>query len=134
MAGPGSRMRIPPMGERMIVGASEQPLIPQPPPRSPCCGKPWAKIAAAAVPAFTRELDQAADQARQGSDPAPLRRFVTQWAVYVQIQRHLRLAARLRKLEDVVAEGDGIQEVREAAAEIGRILDAAHVALTATSA
>jgi hypothetical protein len=121
------------MGERTTAGVSEQPLIPQPPATVAALREAITQIAPAALPAFTRELDRAADQARQGSDLGPLRRFVTQWSVYVQVQRHPQLAVRLRELEDVVANG-GTPQVRQAASEIGRILDDAHAALTATSA
>ncbi|AEW96195.1 MULTISPECIES: DUF6247 family protein [Streptomycetaceae] len=87
------------------------------------------RIAPAALPAFTRELDQAADQSRQGSDLAPLRRFVAQWSVYVHIQRRPHLAAELRHWEDTAATG-GASQARRAAREIGRILDEAHAALS----
>lgn len=80
---------------------------------------------------FTRELDRAADQARQGSDLAPLRRFIAQWAIHVEIQRRPRWAAELRRWEDVAATGD-VAQVRTAASEIGKILDAAHAAVAAT--
>lgn len=129
----GPRLRIAPMGERMTAGAPELSLIPQPPATVAALREAIAQIAPAALPAFTRELDRAADHARQSSDLAPLRRFVTQWSVYVQIQRHPQLAVRLRELEDVVAAG-GAPQVREAASEIGRLLDEAHAALAVTSA
>ncbi|MFD7897843.1 DUF6247 family protein [Streptomyces sp. NPDC059743] len=108
--------------------ASEQPLIPQPPTTVTALRKAVAQIAPAALPAFTRELDQAADQARSGSDLAPLRRFTEQWAVYVQIQRQPQLAARFRELEDS-AESGGTEQARQAAVELGRILDTARAAL-----
>lgn len=108
--------------------ARQQPLIPQPPPTVTALRQAVAQIAPAALPAFTRELDQAADQARQGSDLASLRRFVAQWAVYVHIQRQPHLAEELRRMEDLAAAGDADQ-AREAASAIGRILDDAHSAL-----
>ncbi|MER7106504.1 hypothetical protein [Streptomyces sp. NPDC000229] len=80
----------------MTAGPPEQPLIPPPPPTVTALRQAVAQIAPAALPAFTREVDQAADQARLGSDLAPLRRFTAHWAVYVQIQRQPRPAARLR--------------------------------------
>ncbi|WP_031506385.1 DUF6247 family protein [Streptomyces megasporus] len=113
----------------MTTSAAERPLIPQPPATVAALRQAVAQIAPAALPAFSRELDQAADQARQGSDLAPLRRFVAQWAVYVHIQRQPRLAERLRNLEELAATGDAGQ-AREAASEIGRILDDAHAALS----
>ncbi|MGW7362318.1 hypothetical protein ACWGI8_02570 [Streptomyces sp. NPDC054841] len=115
----------------MTASASEQPLIPQPPPTVAALRQAVAQIAPAALPAFTRELDQAADQARLGSDLAPLRRFTRHWAVYVEIQRRPRQAARFRELEHLAASGDADQ-VREAAAELGRLLDDAREALTGT--
>ncbi|MER7999621.1 hypothetical protein [Streptomyces sp. NPDC095613] len=112
----------------MTATASESPLIPQPPATVTALRQAVAQIAPAALPSFTRELDQAADQARLGSDLAPLRRFTTQWALYVQIQRQPRLATRFRELEGLVEVGDAAQ-VRAAAAELGRILDIAREAL-----
>ncbi|MGP3927592.1 DUF6247 family protein [Streptomyces sp. 8N616] len=114
----------------MTTSATEEPLIPQPPATATALRQAVAQIAPAALPAFTRELDHAADQSRQGSDLAPLQRFVAQWAAYVHIQRFPHLARRLRQLEDIAATGDA-EKVREAASEIGRILDDAHAAIAA---
>ena len=113
----------------MTAGPSEQPLIPQPPPTVTALRQAVAQITPAALPAFTRELDQAADQARLGSDLGPLRRFTAHWAVYVQIHRQPWVAARLRDMEAVAETGDA-DETRRAAAEIGRILDQAHAELS----
>ncbi|MFF4573417.1 DUF6247 family protein [Streptomyces sp. NPDC001410] len=99
------------------------------PPRYPPQARPLgAQQAPAALPAFTRELDQAADQSRQGSDLSPLQRFIAQWAIYVHIQRQPDLAADLRHWEDTAESGDAVQ-ARQAAYEIGRILDEAHAAI-----
>ncbi|MFJ8346024.1 hypothetical protein ACIQ9J_06560 [Streptomyces sp. NPDC094153] len=87
-----------------------------------------SQITPAALPAFTRELDEAADQSWQGSDLAPLQRFIAQWAVYVHIQRRPDLAADLRRWEDTAESGDAAQ-ARQAASGIGRILDDAHAAV-----
>ncbi|MEU9376575.1 DUF6247 family protein [Streptomyces sp. NPDC048255] len=114
----------------MSTSTAGQALIPQPPATVTALRQAVAQIAPAALPSFTRELDEAADQSRQGSDLAPLQRFITQWAAYVHIQRQPHLAAELRRWEDTAATGD-VAQVRRAAAEIGRILDAAHTALTA---
>ncbi|WP_406066725.1 hypothetical protein OG462_26495 [Streptomyces sp. NBC_01077] len=115
----------------MTASASDQPLIPQPPSTVTALRQAVAQIAPASLPAFTRELDQAADQARLGSDLAPLRRFTAHWAVYVHIQRQPGVAARFRELESVVAIGEADQ-VREAAAQLGRMLDDARGALSRT--
>ncbi|WP_435187224.1 hypothetical protein [Streptomyces sp. bgisy126] len=115
----------------MTAAAPDQPLIPQPPSTVTALRQAVAQIAPASLPAFTRELDQAADQARLGSDLAPLRRFTAHWAVYVHIQRQPRLAARFRELEAVAATGDA-DWVREAAARMGRLLDDARDALSGT--
>ncbi|MEU6809254.1 DUF6247 family protein [Streptomyces sp. NPDC046831] len=112
----------------MTTSAAGQPLIPQPPATVAALRQAIRQIAPAALPAFTRELDQAADQSRQGSDLGPLQRFVAQWAVYVHIQRQPRLAAALRRCEDAAESGDAA-EARCAASEIGRILDEAHAAI-----
>ncbi|AOP50081.1 DUF6247 family protein [Streptomyces lydicus] len=112
----------------MTTSAAGQPLIPQPPATVAALRQAISQIAPAALPAFTRELDQAADQSRQGSDLAPLQRFIAQWAVYVHIQRRPDAAADLRRWEDTAESGDAAQ-ARQAASEIGRILDEAHAAV-----
>ncbi|TLQ44086.1 DUF6247 family protein [Streptomyces marianii] len=112
----------------MTTSAAGQPLIPRPPATVAALRQAVRQIAPAALPAFTRELDQAADQSRQGSDLAPLQRFITQWAVYVHIQRQPGLAADLRRWEDMAETGDAAQ-ARRAASEIGVILDEAHAVI-----
>ncbi|MER7182232.1 DUF6247 family protein [Streptomyces hyaluromycini] len=112
----------------MTTSAAGQPLIPQPPATVAALRQAVRQIAPAALPAFTQELDQAADQSRQGSDLGPLQRFVAQWAVYVHIQRQPEMAADLRRWEDATESGDAAQ-ARQAASRIGRILDEAHVAV-----
>lgn len=111
----------------MTTSTAGQPLIPQPPATVTALRQALAQIAPAALPAYTRELDQAADQARQGAELGPLRRFIAQWAVYVHIERHPDLAKELRRCEDAAESGDAAQ-ARRAASEIGRILDEAHAA------
>ena len=117
------------MGEAMTTSADGQPLIPQPPATVTALRQAIAQLTPAALPAFTRELDQAADQSRQGSDLGPLQRFTAQWAVFVCIQRQPHLAAKLRHWEDLAETGDSAQALR-AGSELGRILDEAHAALT----
>ncbi|MFE1765783.1 DUF6247 family protein [Streptomyces angustmyceticus] len=112
----------------MTTSAAGQPLIPQPPATVAALRQAISQIAPAALPDFTRELDQAADQSRQGSDLAPLQRFIAQWAAYVHIQRQPDAAADLRRWENAAESGDADQ-ARHAAAEIGRILDEAHAAI-----
>ncbi|MFD0852959.1 DUF6247 family protein, partial [Actinomadura adrarensis] len=87
-----------------------------------------AQVCPAALPAFNRALDQAADQARLGSDLAPLRRFTRQWAIHVHIQRQPHLAARFAELEERAQNGTA-DEARAAASELGRILDEAQATL-----
>lgn len=113
----------------MPAGAPAGPLIPQPPATVTALRQAVTQIAPVALPAFTRELDQAADQARQGADLAPLRRFTAQWAIYVEIQRQPSVAARMRELEALAATGDAAQ-ARKAASEIGHTLDEARAALS----
>lgn len=91
----------------MTTSAAEQPLIPQPPTTVTALRQAVAQISPAALPSFTRELDQAADQSRQGSDLAPLQRFIAQWAVFVHIQRQPQLAEELRRWEDTRLEQNG---------------------------
>ncbi|MGK5733464.1 DUF6247 family protein [Streptomyces sp. URMC 124] len=112
----------------MTTSAAGQPLIPQPPATVTALRQAIAQIAPAALPAFTRELDQAADQSRQSSDLAPLQRFIAQWAVYVHIQRQPGLAKELRRWEDMAGTGDATK-ARRAASAIGKILDDAHAEL-----
>ncbi|NBM20568.1 DUF6247 family protein [Streptomyces sp. GC420] len=112
----------------MTTSADGHPLIPQPPATVTALRQAVAQISPAALPAFTRELDQAADQARQGSDLAPLQRFIAQWAVHVHIQRQPEVARELRFWEDAAEQGDA-EDARRAASEIGRILDTAHAAI-----
>ncbi|MEU0845735.1 DUF6247 family protein [Streptomyces sp. NPDC005962] len=112
----------------MTTSAAGQPLIPQPPATVTALRQAVAQIAPAALPAFTRELDQAADQSRQASDLAPLQRFIAQWAVYVHIQRQPGIAKEFRRWEDAAEAGDTAQ-ARRAASAIGKILDDAHAAL-----
>ncbi|MER7763912.1 DUF6247 family protein [Streptomyces sp. NPDC097619] len=112
----------------MSSSESGQPLIPQPPATVTALRQALARIAPAALPAFTRELDEAADHSRQGSDLGPLRRFVAKWSVYVHIQRHPGPARALHHWEQQAETADGAG-ARHAAAEIGRILDAAHTAV-----
>ncbi|MFI1498656.1 DUF6247 family protein [Streptomyces platensis] len=112
----------------MTTSAAGQPLIPQPPATVAALRQAISQIAPAALSAFTRELDQAADQSWQGSDLAPLQRFIAQWAVYVHIQRRPDAAAGLRRWEESAKSGDATQ-ARQAATEIGRILDEAHAAI-----
>ncbi|MBT2408037.1 MULTISPECIES: DUF6247 family protein [unclassified Streptomyces] len=112
----------------MTTSAAGQPLIPQPPSNVTALRQAVAQVSPAALPAFTRELDLAADQSRQGSDLAPLQRFIAQWAVCVHIQRQPQLAEELRRWEDMAATGDAAQ-ARRSAAEIGRILDGATTSL-----
>jgi hypothetical protein len=112
----------------MTTSTAGQPLIPQPPATVTALRQAVSQIAPAALPAFTRELDQAADQSRHGSELGPLRRFIAQWSVYVHIQRQPRLARQLRHWEDAAESGEATQ-ARQAASEIGKILDDAHAAL-----
>jgi hypothetical protein len=120
-------IRIAPMAAAMTTSTAGQPLIPQPPATVAALRQAISQVAPAALPAFTRELDQAADQSRQGSDLAPLQRFVTQWAVHVHIQRRPQMAAELRRWEDAAESGD-TDQARQAASQIGRILDSADAA------
>ncbi|MFG2527368.1 DUF6247 family protein [Streptomyces sp. NPDC048516] len=110
------------------TSAAGQPLTPQRPATVAALRQAISQIAPAALPAFTRELDQAADQSRQGSDLAPLQRFIARWAAYVHIQRQPDAAADLRRWENAAESGDAAQ-ARQAASEIGWILDEAHAAI-----
>ncbi|GLW45780.1 hypothetical protein Stsp02_14420 [Streptomyces sp. NBRC 14336] len=111
----------------MTTSTAGQPLIPQPPATVAALRQAVRQIAPASLPAFTQELDQVADQSRQGSDLAPLQRFVAQWSGYLHIQRHPEIAADLRRWENTAESGNATQ-AREAVSHIGRILDAAHAA------
>ncbi|WP_420833866.1 hypothetical protein [Streptomyces antarcticus] len=91
-------------------------MIPQPPATVTALRQAVAQIAPAALPAFTRELDHAADQARQGADLGPLQRFTSQWAAYVHIQRQPRLAGELRRWEAAATAGGGRRSGEEVSA------------------
>ncbi|GAA2715670.1 MULTISPECIES: hypothetical protein [Streptomyces] len=104
----------------MTAGVPERPLIPQPPATVAALRRAVARLPAA-LPAFTREADAAADGVRQV--------FIASWAAHVHVQRHPHLAARFRELEDLVAASDDEAQVRGAAAELGRILDDAYAAM-----
>jgi hypothetical protein len=82
-------------------------------------------IAPDALPTFDAERAAALQQARDQVSAAPMRRFVGQWAVYVAVERHPERVARLRSLEARAAEVDDVDEAREIASEVGRILDEA---------
>ncbi|WP_436785937.1 DUF6247 family protein [Yinghuangia sp. YIM S10712] len=84
-----------------------------------------AVVAPDALATFDAERAAALQQAREQVSAAPMRRFAGQWAVYVAVERHPERAARLRALEARAAEVDDIDEARELAGEIGRILDQA---------
>lgn len=84
-----------------------------------------ALIAPDALPTFDAERAAALRQARENVSAAPMRRFVGQWAVYVAVERHPERAARLKSLEARAADVDDIDQARQIAAEIGRILDEA---------
>ncbi|MGW2326291.1 hypothetical protein ACWC5C_11045 [Streptomyces sp. NPDC001700] len=115
----------------MTAFSAGQPLISQPPATVTALRQAVSQIAPAALPAFTRELDQAADQSCQASDVTPLQQFVAQWAVYVHIQRQPSLAKEFRHWEDTAEGGDAAQ-ARRAASAIGEILDDAHAAAATT--
>ncbi|OEV04383.1 DUF6247 family protein [Streptomyces oceani] len=112
----------------MIASGSGRPRIPQPPETVSALRQAVAQVAPASLPAFTRELDKAADLARHGSDLSPLRRFTAQWAIFVQINRDPGTARRFRELEDLAESGDATQ-ARHAAAELGRMLDDARASV-----
>ncbi|CDR09413.1 hypothetical protein [Streptomyces iranensis] len=84
-----------------------------------------AQVAPGSLAAFDAERAEVVRQARAEVSAAPLRSFTRQWAVNVAIARHPARAARLRELEALIAETDDLVQAREAAAEVGRILDAA---------
>ncbi|MEU9789908.1 hypothetical protein AB0E27_04670 [Streptomyces sparsogenes] len=108
----------------MTTSSAGQPLIPQPPATVTALRQAVAQIVPAALPAFTRELDES----RQASDLAPLQRFISQWAVYIHIQRQPDLAKEFRHWEDTAEIGDATQ-ARRAASALGKILDDAYAAL-----
>lgn len=104
---------------------TQAPLIEQPAGTPEALRAAVALIAPGSLAAFDAERAEALRQARTDVSAAPLRRFTGQWAVNVAIERYPARAARLRALETLVANSDDLVQVREAAAEIGRILDSA---------
>ncbi|MFK4271076.1 DUF6247 family protein [Streptomyces milbemycinicus] len=104
---------------------TQAPLIEQPAGTPEALRAAVALIAPGSLAAFDTERAEAVQQARTDVSAAPLRRFIGQWAVNVAIERFPARAARLRELETLVANSDDLVQVREATAEIGRILDSA---------
>ncbi len=106
-------------------GPSPVPRVAQPASSPEDLRAALAVVAPDALATFDGERAAALQQAREQVSAAPMRRFAGQWAVYVAIERHPERAARLRALEARAAEVDSIDEARELAGEIGRILDQA---------
>ncbi|MEV0635214.1 DUF6247 family protein [Streptomyces sp. NPDC050619] len=100
-------------------------VVPQPASTPEDLRSALAQLAPEALPTFDVERATALQQAREQVSAAPMRRFVGQWAVYVALERHPDLAARLRSLEARAATTESLEEARTIAAEIGRILDTA---------
>jgi hypothetical protein len=101
------------------------PLIPLPQLTPTALRRAVAQITPSALPQLDRHLAEAAEQAEQAGDFAPLRAFAQQWGMHVAIERHPHRAARLHELERLVGGGADRDTVRAATAEIGRIVDAA---------
>ncbi|MBW8091912.1 MULTISPECIES: DUF6247 family protein [Streptomyces] len=101
------------------------PVTPQPAATPEALRAAVAQVAPGSLAAFDAERAEAVRQARAEVSAAPLRSFTGQWSVNVAIARHPARAARLRELEALIAQTDDLVQAREAAAEIGRILDAA---------
>ncbi|WP_448333707.1 DUF6247 family protein [Streptomyces sp. DSM 41534] len=104
---------------------SYAPTTPQPAATPEALRAAVAQVVPGSLAAFDAERAEAVQQARAEVSAAPLRSFTRQWAVNVAIARHPARAARLRELEALIAETDDLVQAREAAAEVGRILDAA---------
>ncbi|MFE0045060.1 DUF6247 family protein [Streptomyces albireticuli] len=98
------------------------PLIPMPELNADALRAAVAQILPSRLPAFTRQLSEAATNAQKMQSFAPLRTFVHYWAVIVAIERHPQRAARLHELERALAEGEA---GREAVTEVRLIWEAA---------
>ncbi|MFG2488912.1 DUF6247 family protein [Streptomyces virginiae] len=99
------------------------PLIPMPDLTPAALREAVAKIAPSRVPDLTQHLFEATTNAQQAQSLAPLRAFIHSWAVFVEIERHPRRAARLHALEQLVQEGE--EDPGPALVEIQQILDKA---------
>ncbi|MBW5482736.1 DUF6247 family protein [Streptomyces bambusae] len=107
----------------MPIAAGGGPLIPMPDLTPAALREAVAKIAPSRVPDLTQHLFDATTSAQQTQSLAPLRAFIHSWAVFVEIERHPRRAARLHALERVIQEGT--DDPASALAEIQQILDEA---------
>ncbi|MGH3240850.1 MAG: hypothetical protein ACRDNL_10735 [Spirillospora sp.] len=114
----------------MPVPAHDKPLIPQPPATVSALRKAIMEVNPAWLPEFTRDLGEAVEKAESEGSFVPFRSFCLYWGAYVYIYRQPELASRFQELEDRATKGKhGIDEVRAAASEIGRILDEAYAAV-----
>ncbi|GGO98198.1 hypothetical protein [Wenjunlia tyrosinilytica] len=105
------------------------PLITRPPQTIHALRRAVAHITPASLPAFNSGLVEAAEEADERGSIGPIRRFVQQWAVHVEIERHPQQAARLHELEALTLNTDDRETARAAAAEAGRIYATACTAL-----
>lgn len=81
----------------------------------------------AAADRLRRARAKATAQAREATDPTPLRVFTETWAVEVTIERDPDAAARLRTLEHKADVATNIAEARDIARRIAAIRRAAAV-------
>ncbi|NJP94776.1 hypothetical protein HCN51_35980 [Nonomuraea sp. FMUSA5-5] len=103
----------------------DEALIPRPPLTTAELRAAVAQIAPAYLGQFVDHLDQATEQAARQSTVAPLHGFLAQWGEFVAIHRHPARAARLRELEQQVADATDRRTVSAALAQIREITAAA---------
>ncbi|MGW2366102.1 hypothetical protein ACWCZ5_11040 [Streptomyces sp. NPDC001667] len=103
----------------------DTPLIPQPANTPEDLRAAVAKVMPSSLTTFDTERLEALREARSTGNAGPMRRLVSQWAVYVAIERHPQRAARFHHLEAVADQADTDEEALAAVSELGRILDQA---------
>jgi hypothetical protein len=87
-----------------------------------------AEIAPHRLADFDEARAKATGQARENTDPTPLRIFTEVWAVEVALERDPDLAARLRTLEHKAEVVSDLAEAREIARQIAAVRRSAAVA------
>lgn len=102
------------------------PLIPMPAVTREALREAVRHLRPLNVAQFDRELGEAFDQSVRTGSTGWMRGFLTKWATFVAVERRPERAAALRAAEAVAQDaGADDESVRQAQAEIARILDEA---------
>ena len=109
----------------------DQPLIPMPPIAEAPLRVAVRRLDPAAAVTYEQEFHAAWEEAIQSDSTLPMQNFLRRWATFVALHRHPERSARLHELEQAMEKTDDVNEVHVAAAEIGRMLTAAAVEVSA---